>query len=173
MTKNGMRGFSAGILTACAVFAFFYYLIFNPDGQSKPPVRQAPLTESAVNRYLDSHNRVALDTTDYQKYQKWQEDSAAKTPAAKSKTDNKKAAANSHKTQKAITYEINIQSGMTPGDISSQLVQAKILKSGQKSEFDSYLHNNHLEKYVQLGKFKVSSDMSFQKIAQVITKNHS
>ncbi|RYM02207.1 hypothetical protein EWH99_11290 [Sporolactobacillus sp. THM7-7] len=173
MTKNGMRGFSAGILISCAVFSFFYYMMFDHPGEKSVEAHR-PLTEAAVNEYLDSHNRVALDTSDYQKYQKWQEDSAAKAAADGKKTDStaeKKESSSKPEKKKATTYEINIRSGMTPGDISSELVSAKVLKSDQKQDFDQYLHQNDLEKYVQLGTFKVSSEMTIQQIARVITKN--
>ncbi|MCO7128302.1 hypothetical protein NIE88_21480 [Sporolactobacillus shoreicorticis] len=178
MTKNEIRGFAAGILLTCAVFAFFYYLIFN-QGEQKPmknTVKQTPLTEATVTQYLASHHRKAIDLD---AYNQWLSDTKKATEQAskeKTKTDknsdkekNDKSSSESKKT----SYKLHIKSGMTPGDISNELVSAKILKSNQKQDFDSYLHKNKLEKYVQLGSFNVSSDMSIQKLAQVITKNHS
>jgi cell division protein YceG involved in septum cleavage len=177
VTKNELRGFAAGILLTCAVFAFFYYLIFN-QGEQKPAknvVKQTPLTEATVTQYLASHHRKAIDLD---AYNQWQNDTKKATEQAgkeKTKTDNdsKKKEKAPEKSSKKTTYKLHIKSGMTPGDISNELVSAKILKSNQKRSFDSYLHKNKLEKYVQLGTFSVSSDMSIPKLAQVITKNHS
>lgn len=170
LTKNGLRGFAAGILVATAVFAFFYFLIFNGSEQpAKKVVRQKPLTEAAVTQYLTSHHRKAIDIDAYNQWQA--QNKLSKQPA--SKTQKAKAEKKSKPATKATTYHLHIKSGMTPGDISSELVSAKILKGSQKTKFDSYLHKNHLEKYVQLGTFKVSSDMDIKKLAQVITKNHS
>lgn len=178
LTKNEIRGFAAGILLTCAVFAFFYYLIFN-QGEQKPVkdvAKQTPLTEATVTQYLASHHRKAIDLD---AYNQWLSDTQKATEQAskeKPKTDSdssKKSSDNSSSKAKKTTYKLQIKSGMTPGDISSELVRAKILKSNQKQNFDSYLHKNKLEKYVQLGSFSVSSDMSIQKLAQVITKNHS
>ncbi|MET1247671.1 hypothetical protein ABWW58_02645 [Sporolactobacillus sp. STCC-11] len=177
MTKNELRGFAAGILLTCAVFAFFYYLIFN-QGEQKPAknvVKQTPLTEATVTQYLTGHHRKAIDLD---AYNQWQNDTKKATEQAgkeKATTDNdsKKKEKAPEKSTKKTTYKLHIKSGMTPGDISSELVSAKILKSSQKHSFDSYLQKNKLEKYVQLGTFSVSSDMSIPKLAQVITKNHS
>lgn len=178
MTKNELRGFATGILLTCAVFAFFYYLVFNQGEQktAKNVVKQTPLTEATVTQYLTSHHRKAIDLD---AYNQWQNDTKKATEQAgkeKTTTDNDNKKENSDKSSsesKKTTYKLHIKSGMTPGDISSELVSAKILKSSQKRSFDSYLQKNKLEKYVQLGTFSVSSDMSIQKLAQVITKNHS
>nr|WP_290443585.1 hypothetical protein [Sporolactobacillus kofuensis] len=167
-------------MLACAVFAFFYYLIFN-QGEQKPVknvVKQTPLTEATVTQYLASHHRKAIDLD---AYNQWMKDTAKATDQAskeKSKADDNKTknsgdSKSSTKSSEKKTYKLHIKSGMTPSDISSDLVSAKILKSNKKFDFDQYLHKHKLEKYVQLGTFKVSSDMSIPELAQVITKNHS
>lgn len=173
VTKNGIRGFAAGILVSTAVFAFFYYLIFNEGEQpsEKMAVKEAPLTEASVTQYLTSHHRKAIDIDAYNKWQSDTKSTVAKSDQnKKSNKDEKKS--DSESQPEKVTYKLNIKSGMTPSDISDSLVSAKVLKSNQKKNFDQYLHNKKLEKYVQLGTFTVSSDMSIEKIAQVITKNH-
>jgi hypothetical protein len=177
VTKNGIRGFAAGILLSCAVFAFFYYLIFNHGEQAatKQVVKQTPLTEATVNQYLASSHRKAIDLD---AYNQWQSDTQKATEKAgseqKSDSDNsKKESSSDSDKNKKTTYKLHIKSGMTPGDISQELVAAKILKADKRNDFDAYLKKNKLEKYVQLGSFTVSSDMSIAKLAQVITKNHT
>jgi hypothetical protein len=175
VTKNEIRGFAAGILLTCAVFAFFYYLIFN-QGEQKPVknvVKQTPLTEATVTQYLASHHRKAIDLDAYNQWLSDTQKATDKASKSKDQTNTNSKDKSPAKTSKTTTYTLHIKSGMTPGDISSELVSAKILKSNQKLNFDQYLHKNRLEKYVQLGSYKVSSDMSIQKLAQVITKNHS
>lgn len=167
-----MRGFAAGILIASAVFAFFYYLIFN-DGQqtAKTAVRQKPLTEATVTQYLTNHHLKAIDIGVYNQWQA--QNKPAEKGGQKNPPANKgKAQANNQSSDKPVNYTLQINNGMMPNDISSALVSAKILKSNQQSAFDNYLHQNHLEKYVQLGKFNVNSKMSIQQLVQVITKNH-
>ncbi|WP_239984881.1 hypothetical protein [Sporolactobacillus pectinivorans] len=174
LTKNGIRGFAAGILIATAVFAFFYYLIFN-DGQSstQKAVKQTPLTEATVTQYLTSHHRRAIDIDAYNQWQADNSKAAAKTGQTAQKANNTNSKPNAKPgTNNVVTYQLNIKSGMMPSDISSSLVQAKILNSNQQTAFDQYMHTKHLENYVQLGTFTVKSNMSIQQLAQVITKNH-
>ncbi|GGL40068.1 hypothetical protein [Sporolactobacillus putidus] len=165
MTRNGIRGFSAGVLITCAVFAFFYYVIFNNGNQTaaKNTVRQTPLTDATVSQYLASHQRKAIDINAYNQWM-------ASVNAAAAKNAQSKPAASS--SPQPISFDLQINNGMTPSDISTQLVNAKILPADQKFNFEQYLHTSKLDQFVQLGTFKVSSDMSIQKIAQVITNNH-
>ncbi|MCL1630387.1 hypothetical protein M3N64_00250 [Sporolactobacillus sp. CPB3-1] len=175
MTKNEIRGFAAGILLSCAVFAFFYYLIFN-QGDQKPEknvVKQKPLTEATVTQYLASHHQKAVDLDAYNQWLSSTKKATEQAAKDDKKSDSSKKSDSKSDEAKTTKYKLQIKSGMTPGDISNELVRAKILKSDQKQDFDSYLHKNKLEKYVQLGSFNVSSDMSIPKLAQVITKNHS
>jgi hypothetical protein len=171
VTKNGIRGFAAGILVAAAVFAFFYYLIFNEgESQSAKVVKQTPLTEATVTQYLTNHHRKAIDID---AWNQWQAD--MKTATSKnnqSDKNNNSSDKNSKAKPDVKSYKLNIKSGMTPGDISGSLVSAKVINSDKKKALDKYLQDKKLEKYVQLGTFTVSSDMSVEKIAQVITKNH-
>ncbi|MDD9150768.1 MULTISPECIES: hypothetical protein [unclassified Sporolactobacillus] len=166
MTRNGIRGFSAGVLITCAVFAFFYYVVFNNGNQTaaKSVVRQTPLTDATVTQYLTDHHRKAIDVDVYNQWM-------ASAGAAAKKTQAKPAASSKPQQNQPVSYNLQIKSGMTPSDISAQLVNAKILPANQKVSFDQYLHNSKLDQFVQLGTFKVSSNMSIQKIAQVIT-NH-
>jgi hypothetical protein len=175
LTKNGIRGFASGILIATAVFAFFYYLIFNQGGQPtvKKVVRQAPLTEAAVTNYLAAHHRKSIDID---AYNKWQADTQKATADATNKA--KKSSGSSKKSSssktgdksKVITYKLHIKSGMALGDIANDLVSAKILKSSQEGAFNRYLQKHNLEKYVQLGTFTVKSNMSIPELAKAVTR---
>ncbi|WP_010632190.1 hypothetical protein [Sporolactobacillus vineae] len=175
MTKNGIRGFAAGILIATAVFAFFYYLIFNQGSQPavKNVVRQAPLTEASVTNYLAAHHRKSIDID---AYNKWQADTqkatadATKSKAGTSDSSKKSASSKADGKSKVVTYKIHIKSGMALGDIARDLVSAKILKSSQESTFNRYLQKHNLEKYVQLGTFTVKSNMSIPELAKAVTR---
>ncbi|MCI1858397.1 MAG: endolytic transglycosylase MltG [Sporolactobacillus sp.] len=171
MTKNGIRGFAAGILFASAVFAFFYYLVFNDDTEAatKKAVRQTPLTEATVSRYLSDHHRKAIDID---AYNKWQSDMNASTQKNDGSKQGEKPKAKSDKKNKTVSYQLQVKSGMSLDDITDRLVDGKVLPAGKRHDFIHYMQTNKLEKYVQLGKYTVKSDMSIDKIAQVITKNH-
>jgi YceG-like family. len=171
LTKNGIRGFAAGILIATAVFAFFYYLIFNQGSQpvAKNVVRQAPLTEATVTNYLTAHHRKSIDID---AYNKWLADtqkttaSSTKSAANNSGSSTKSSASGN---SKVITYKVHIKSGMALGDIAQDLVSGKILKSSQVNSFNQYFQKHNLEKYVQLGTFTVKSNMSIPDLAKAVT----
>ncbi|WP_141604257.1 endolytic transglycosylase MltG [Terrilactibacillus laevilacticus] len=167
MTKNGMRGFSAGILIACAVFSFFYYFIFG-DHEVTPKTNETTngkVTEEAVANYLTKNNQIAVSQEDYAK---WQKDLQSKNQEKTQSHNNDNSKDNPPK-KEVNKLTLNITSGMVPGEIAEKLHDAKIIKSTE--EFNKYFHTNNRENYIQLGKFNVNSDMSIPKIAQVITKN--
>ncbi|MFT8871029.1 MAG: hypothetical protein ABF868_01935 [Sporolactobacillus sp.] len=168
MTKNGIRGFAAGLLLASAVFAFFYYLVFNGEqGATNTSAKPPALTEAAVTKYLTDHHRKAIDIDAYKQWQQQVKPGGA-VPSSSSSSS-----ASSASSSAPVSYSLQINAGMTPGDISNALVSANVLPADQKTAFDSYMHQNNLEKYVQLGTFQVNSSMSIQQLAQVITKNHT
>jgi cell division protein YceG involved in septum cleavage len=59
---------------------------------------------------------------------------------------------------------------MTTKNIADKLLASHIIKD--KDPFYNYMNSNKLEKYVQLGKYTVTSKMSIPEIAKTITKNH-
>lgn len=172
MTKNGIRGFAAGIILATAVIAFFYYLIFNQGGQpaTKSVVRQAPLTEAAVTNYLADHHRKSIDINAYNQWLADTQKAAAKTTKSSAKKTSGSSTKSSVKS-KVITYKVHIKSGMALGDIAQDLVSGKILKSNQVNSFNTYFQKHNLEKYVQLGTFTVKSNMSIPDLAKAITSS--
>lgn len=168
MTKNGMQGFAAGVLFSCAVIAFFYYFVFDYSGQNKSS-KEKPLTAASVTQYLSSHHQVAVNESDYQK---WQDEQQAKSAGKKQESADKNQKSDAAKNDKKAAKQIvlHISSGMTTKDIADQLIDNHIIKD--KNAFYKYFSSHNLEQYVQLGKFKLNSDMSVPEIAKIITKNH-
>ncbi|NBJ68528.1 MULTISPECIES: endolytic transglycosylase MltG [Clostridia] len=84
--------------------------------------------------------------------------------------DDKKQAADKeeNKEDEKKTFTVNIKEGMPSSEISDQLEANDIIDDAAK--FSAYLEDNDYSQKVQLGKFKVSSDMSLQEIAEAITK---
>ncbi|MED3737975.1 endolytic transglycosylase MltG [Virgibacillus pantothenticus] len=84
--------------------------------------------------------------------------------------DDKKQAADKEKNKEdeKKTFTVNIKEGMPSSEISDQLEANDIIDDAAK--FNAYLEDNDYSQKVQLGKFKVSSDMSLKEIAEAITK---
>ncbi len=164
MTRSGLRGFAFGILIACAVIAYYYFQV--APQQKEKTAKAAPLTEENVTAYLDNHKMVAISQS---KFDEWHKD-AQKAADANSKNTSSK---DKSKTDQAKVYStvLNIQSGMTTKNIADKLLADHIIKD--KTPFYHYMDTNKLEKYVQLGKYKITSKMSIPEIAKTITKGHS
>src|SRR5699024_9024083 len=64
------------------------------------------------------------------------------------------------------TYTIDIQPDMLPSDVSNLLEKEKIIKDA--SSFNKFLEDNDYSKLIQIGTFKVSSDMSEEEVAKII-----
>lgn len=65
-------------------------------------------------------------------------------------------------------YTLNIKDGMPSSDIGNLLEENNIIDDG--SEFNFFLIDEGYDEGVQLGKFKVTSDMDFEEIAETITR---
>ena len=162
MTKSGLRGFAFGLLIACAVIAYYYYQVSPPHEEK---AKAAQLNEANVTSYLDKHQMVAISQAKFDEWHKQAQTSADAGAKDSSKKD-------SSKTDQTEIYStvLNIQSGMTTKNIADKLLASHIIKD--KDPFYNFMNKNKLEKYVQLGKYKVTSKMSIAEIAKMITHNH-
>ncbi|GGE46862.1 hypothetical protein GCM10011391_27150 [Pullulanibacillus camelliae] len=184
MTRNGMRAFAAGIIITCAVIAFFYYFIFNDAKGSSEKATNKSLTDSAVENYLNKKGQTAIDQATYDKWQaedrqlqdgkKTSDDKKSSSDSAASDSDKKddqsKAASDKKEESESKTVTIKVKSGMTSTDIADQLQSEKIIKDSQK--LVDYIVGHDLEKYIQLGSYKIKSDMTIPQIAKVLSTYH-
>lgn len=171
MTKRGMRGFAAGLWIAAAILAYFHYL--SPQATTTSAKSSATITAAQVQQYLTNHKQIAVDEKTYESM-KSTANSSKKSQAGKKKTNtNKKTKTSSQsKTKKNPTkavknYTLNIQNGMTGGEIGAQLEKAGIISN--KYDLVNYLQGHHIAQRVQLGKFTVNSKMTVAEIAKKIT----
>lgn len=67
-----------------------------------------------------------------------------------------------------IKYTLHIKDGMPSSDIGDLLEENDIIDDGSK--FNKFLEDEDYSTGVQLGKFKVNSDMSFKEIAKTFTR---
>lgn len=164
MTKRGMRGFAFGVLLSCAVIAYFFYQIYQPSVQ----IKKQTLSETSVDGYLNDHQLVAVNQDQFNKWQASQQKEKDATKTKKDQAAEKQKASDKAK-KDVYTTVLNISSGMTTKDVADQLLDNHIIKD--KDPFYKYLNQHHLEEYMQIGKFKLSSDMSIPEILKIITNN--
>jgi len=64
-------------------------------------------------------------------------------------------------------YTLVVEENMVPSTISEKLAENKIIKDA--ADFSKYMEDNDYSPYLQIGEFKLTSDMSNKEIAQTIT----
>lgn len=64
-------------------------------------------------------------------------------------------------------YTLVVEENMVPSTISEKLAENKIIKDA--ADFNKYMEDNNYSPYLQIGEFKLTSDMSNKEIAQTIT----
>lgn len=190
--KQPVRVFAIGLLTAGVIMLGVYFFsngnIQTADNLSDEEL--VTLIEEKGYHVLSDSEYIALSVdeqgaTDSQTPQK-EEQPTTKAKAAEKTNDKKnkdkqKEADNKRENndredkekdkedkEKNKTYTLKIKSGMPSSDISDLLEENDIIDDA--SEFNKYLEKHNYSEKVQLGKFKVSSDMSLYEIAEAITK---
>ncbi|WP_121662843.1 endolytic transglycosylase MltG [Metabacillus litoralis] len=171
MSKLGFQAFAAGMIVATSVLGGTYLL---SDHQSATAdSEQKEVTEKQVNQFLKSNGQVSITSEEYEellalkKVEVVQEDSQnqQQTETAKETEQPKEA---EEKKEEVIKYNITIKEGMTTSEVSDLLEQNAIIASS--FEFDQFLIKNNFHTRVQLGTFEVQKGMTFQQLAEAITR---
>lgn len=84
---------------------------------------------------------------------------------AKKKDDDKEQ---EEKKDEKVQYTLKIEQGMLANDVSEILKANKIIDDANK--LTKYINDNGYGPFLQLGDFKLNSDMTHNEIAEVITK---
>ena len=178
MTKNGMRAFAAGMIITCAVIAFFYYFLFSDSTNASKSASDKTITESDVESYLTKKGQIAVDQKTFNEWQDAEQGAKGEEQASNkdeepstTKSDDSKQTEDKKETEekaKPKVVKITIKSGMTSTDIANELESEKIIKDSQ--DLVDYIVKHKLEKYIQLGSFKINSDMSISDIAKAISR---
>lgn len=85
----------------------------------------------------------------------------------KDKDDDKEK---DEKEESTVKYSIKIDPDMLPTDVSNLLEEKNIIKDASK--FNTFLEDNDYSQLIQIGTFDVSSDMSQEEVAKVITRSN-
>lgn len=192
--KQSLRFFAIGLLTA-SVLLFGYYFLLDDTTKTTEELTVDELISSIEDegyRVISESDYVAFsffkeeemkaDNTDGKgkdKKPKKDDKEKDKDKGNKKDKDNKKDDENdannddtSDEKEKesdkdVITHTFTTDEGVVSQDIADILVDKKIIDDRQ--EFLNYLDDNGYSAKIQIGKFTVSSDMSFKELAEVIT----
>src|SRR5690625_416112 len=182
--KQSIRYFAVGLLTSSVIlfFAFSFMVesaIKVEDGSSEELIEAV---EADGYHVLSSSEYISLstkatgeeeseeETDDKDDADKKEEkvDKKSKDEKKSKKTKKKSDKKDKKDKDKVHKYTINIKENMLAPTISDLLKQNKIIDNA--ADFNKYLEDKGYAGYVQLGKHKVNSDMSYKEIAEEIAK---
>ncbi|GAA0445737.1 endolytic transglycosylase MltG [Virgibacillus salarius] len=138
----------------------------NPEKAAKTPPNE--------NTSTTTQNDQSAKTTEQEDAAKKQDsnntEKAEKENTKEENQEQKKEQAKEspEKEEGPKTYTLHIKEGMASSEISSLLEENKLIKDA--SEFSDYLEENDYSQRVQIGKYKLNTDMGPYQIAEAITK---
>src|SRR5690625_2188308 len=186
--KQSIRFFSIGLLTASIVLLGFYFLFDNSKASSKDvPLEEMieeiestghrVVTEKEFIAYTINNEEKEVDKEDSAKEKKESSDKK-ETKKTDDKTDKKDKKEDKDKKDKKdkdkkddkkVKATITTDDGVVTQEIADKLVEENIIKDKEKQEFLDYLDDNDYSPYIQIGKFKVDSEMSMKELAEIFT----
>ncbi|HEY4602647.1 MAG TPA: hypothetical protein VIG73_15370 [Cerasibacillus sp.] len=189
--KQTVRSFALGLLTAGILLVGIYYFSDQPAHMQQDLSVDDMVEEMKKQGYrvMTEEEYITLSVTKDQQNQtnkdaKKQQiasadekttDSTEKKESSKTneqKTDKKdnqkKSTKKKDKKDDVKTYKLVIESGMPSSKVGEMLEKNKIIDDAQK--FNEFLEDKDYSQRVQLGEFKIKSDMTYEEIAKAITK---
>lgn len=169
--KQSLRFFSLGILVS-AILLLGYTLFFSGDlKQADPSVEEMSDSLSDQGYRVVSEDEYVKYTLDKDKPSNSEEndetDKEDEDEKEKDESDNNDDKKDKDKKKEKAT--IKTESGVVAPDIAEDLVEEKIIKKDEKDDFAAYMDDEGYSEKVQLGKFKVDSDMDFKELAKTFT----
>jgi len=71
--------------------------------------------------------------------------------------------------EKVVTARVVVESGNTAGIVCEKLRKAGILESSEEFNFRLYLNQNNYSNRINVGTYTLSSDMTFEELAEILT----
>lgn len=169
MNKRSLRSFAFGLFAASSIIGA--YTVYSGSGTAEKTDKQ--ITTEQAEKVLSAAGYTAIAKDEYDELIAAKDKAERDAQQAKADAEKKAAEQKETETDKAdsnqpVSYKLKIKSGMNPAEIAETLAKQKIIKD--KDEFEAFLIDNDYHTKVQVGTFRVYSDMSFREIAEKITK---
>ena len=165
--------FSIGLLTATGIFTLVYLIEDRPQENT---ANDSTLSVEDVEAYAENHQLKVLTDDDYQqlineneemKNQIEQQEIAENEDEAEQE-DTGTSENEDESGENVYHYVLQIESGMNSSDIADLLESNQVIEDA--SSLIEYLQENDLSQTIQLGSYEVTSTMSIEEIAQMITR---
>lgn len=153
--KHVIRSFSLGLLTATALLAFSYYNTSNANEVTK---------EEAIATL----EKEGFHVLSKQAYGELQKEGQKTSENIDTSDESNETVPEDSSSNEVLVYTLIISEGMLTSDISERLVEAGIIEDAQS--FSSYLKEHDFSRSIQVGDYEVTSNMTFEEIANEITR---
>ncbi|WP_102274560.1 endolytic transglycosylase MltG [Cytobacillus massiliigabonensis] len=156
MNRRNTRAFALGVLFSVCIFGIFHFTIED---------KKAPeMNIDRAKTFLEEKGYVILTKDKYK-----QMDETLSNQTSKREKEQTPLPDPSQSEKSITAYQLKIMRGMVSRDIANILAKEKVIDDASKFEF--YLVENGYSKKIQLGSFKLTSQMSYKDIAKIITSS--
>ncbi|SER21232.1 endolytic transglycosylase MltG [Piscibacillus halophilus] len=154
--RSIIQSFSIGLLTATLIIGYIYWQV---DATSNEELAgsEITITDDDVTQHLEEQGLIAVKNDDYENLIREKQQLETKLDELNNETD-----------QSGDSKVLNIESGMTLGDIASELDRLNIIDDVQS--FSQYMEEQGYSREIQLGEYEINTDMSYEEIASLITR---
>lgn len=193
--KQPIRFFTFGLLTATVILLIIYLFIESPKDDNllstEEMIKEIEqdgyhvltkseyITYSVVKDQIEEvdeddpeeesdNNNEDNGKDDKKNKDKKDKDKKDKDKDKKDKDKGTNENEGSEKPEKEYTYTLSIEENMLGPNISDLLFENNIIDDATK--FNKFLEDEGYSRYIQLGDFELSSDMSYEEIAEVIAR---
>lgn len=166
--KQPVRAFSIGLFAAGIILLVIFLYFDNTQEKTMGQSHQEMIASLEQDGYqvLSEDEYISLSVKNDKPENKKKEE----TKTGKKDEEQPNEAEAEDKQEKEVkNYTLKIEPGLaSSSSISSILEKNEIIDSA--SEFSKYLEDNDYSKYVQIGTFELTSDMTLKQVAETITK---
>lgn len=174
--KHLLRSFAAGLFSAGVIMLAAYY--FSEESREELTADEMiPIVEEEGYHVLTSDEYISLAVQPKDKEENTEEKAETKQEDKKEKAENKEKEEQKEeeknnekkedKQPETSSYTLQIKPGMLTPEITELLEENKIIDDAAK--FNRYLEEHEYSPKIQIGNFKLTSDMDYYQIAETIT----
>lgn len=150
VNKQTTRGIALGLLIAAMIILVYKFTFLEKESSVLP--------EGFMSVSIQEYENLKNQSTELQ---------SKVEELLKQMKDLEKMKLQEEKSDEIIFYELTISNGMTSLDVSNLLEEIGIIQNSV--EFNQYLGELNLQTRLQLGTYLLSSEMSYEEIAHMIT----
>lgn len=160
MSRETIRAFAFGMLSAALALLVFVQFFQQSDSSMN--------TQDMINTL--KKQGYTISSPEEQKHQQViQKPIASKHEKQQASPQQTKNATSKNAANENRTFELRISPGMTPDKIAQILEKANIINSAK--QFSEYINQNRFSQKLQVGTYKLNSQMTIEEITKTITKS--